>query len=223
MKILLVEDEAQLAEVIGELLKQNLHEVDMVYNGNEGEEYALTGVYDAIILDIMLPGKSGLDVLQTLRLSGVKTPVLLLSARSEISDKISGLDRGADDYLTKPFAAGELLARIRAITRRGNEFIGDVLQAGNTILDKNTHELSSASGSVKLAAKEFQIMFMLLSNVHQIVLKERMVERIWGFDSEAEYNTIEVYITFVRRKLTAIGSNLQIKAARGRGYYLEVP
>jgi DNA-binding response OmpR family regulator len=183
----------------------------------------MSGVYDAIILDIMLPGKNGIDVLCALRRRGNATPVLILTAKSEIEDKIKGLDTGADDYLTKPFASGELLARLRAITRRGSEFIGDELRAGNTVLDKNTHEISGANGTVKLAAKEYQIMDMLLSNSRQIIPKERFAEKVWGFDNEAEYNNIEVYISFVRKKLAAIGSDLQIKAVRNVGYSLEVP
>jgi len=222
MKILIVEDERQLSDVLVVLLKQNLHEVDAVYNGIDGEDYALTGVYDAIILDIMLPRKNGIEVLRSLRKQGNSTPVLLLTAKSEIEDKINGLDCGADDYLTKPFSSGELMARLRAITRRGAEFIGNELKAGNTILDKNTHELRGEIGAVKLAAKEYQIMDMLLYNRSQIIPKERFVEKIWGFDNEAEYNTIEVYISFVRKKLAAIGSDLQIKAVRNVGYCLEV-
>jgi DNA-binding response OmpR family regulator len=223
MKLLIVEDERQLSEVLAALLKQNLHETDAAYNGIDGEDCAMTGVYDAIILDVMLPGKNGIEVLRSLRANGNATPVLLLTAKSEVEDKVKGLDAGADDYLTKPFAAGELLARLRAITRRGSEFIGDELRAGNTVLDKNTHELSGEKGTVKLAAKEYQLMAMLLSDCRRIIPKERFVEKIWGFDSEAEYNSIEVYVSFVRKKLTAIGSDLQIKSVRGVGYCLEVP
>ncbi|MDR3238492.1 MAG: response regulator transcription factor [Clostridiales bacterium] len=223
MKILIVEDERQLSDALAALLKQNLHEIDAVYDGQSGEDYALSGIYDAMILDIMLPGKNGIEVLRSLRGQGNSTPVLLLTAKSEVNDKIKGLDTGADDYLTKPFATGELLARLRAITRRGSEFVGDALQLGNTELDKNTHELSGKTGSVKLASKEYQIMEMLMQNSRQIIPKERFIEKIWGFDSEAEYNIIEVYISFVRKKLTAIGSDLQIKAVRNTGYSLEAP
>ena len=223
MKILIVEDERQLSDVLTVLLKQNLHEVDTVHNGLDGEDYAMSGLYDAVILDIMLPGKNGIEVLRSLRRKGNATPVLLLTAKSEVQDKIRGLDIGADDYLTKPFASGELLARLRAITRRGNEFLGDVLSAGNTTLDKNTHDLSGEKGTIKLAAKEYQVMDMLLTNSRQIIPKERFMEKIWGFDSDAEYNSIEVYISFVRKKLTAVGSDLQIKAVRNAGYSLEVP
>ena len=222
MKILIVEDERQLSDVLAVLLKQNLHEVDAVYNGIDGEDYAMSGIYDAIILDIMLPGKDGIDVLRSIRKQGNATPTLLLTAKSEVEDRIKGLDCGADDYLTKPFATGELLARLRAITRRGAEFIGDELQSGNTTLDKNTRELQSVKGTVKLASKEYQIMEMLLRSSRQIISKETFVEKIWGFDNEAEYNNIEVYVSFVRKKLAAIGSNLQIKAIRSVGYCLGV-
>jgi DNA-binding response OmpR family regulator len=223
VKILVIEDERQLSEVLAALLKQNLHEADAVYTGPDGEDCAMTGVYDAIILDVMLPGKNGIEVLRSLRSKGNSTPILLLTAKSEVEDRIKGLDAGADDYLTKPFAAGELLARLRAITRRGSEFIGDELRAGNTVLDRNTHELGGERGAVKLAAKEYQVMDILLSNCRQIIPKERFVEKIWGFDSDAEYNSIEVYVSFVRKKLAAIGSNLQIKSVRNVGYCLEVP
>lgn len=223
MKILLVEDERQLSDVLVALLRQNLHEVDAVYNGMDGEDYALTGVYDAIILDIMLPGKNGIEVLHSLRKQGISTPTLLLTAKSEVEDKITGLDFGADDYLTKPFASGELLARLRAITRRGPEFVGDELQAGNTTLDRNAHELRGRSGSVKLSAREYQIMEMLLSSgINHIIPKERFIEKIWGFDDKSEYNNIEVYVSFIRKKLTATSSDLQIKAIRNVGYCLEV-
>jgi len=222
VKILIVEDERQLSDVLVALLRQNLHDVDAVNNGNDGEDYALTGVYDAIILDIMLPGKNGIDVLRSLREQGNFTPVLLLTAKSEVESRIKGLDYGADDYLTKPFATGELMARLRAITRRGAEYIGEELKAGNTTLDKNTHELRGSKGTIKLSAKEYMIMDMLLHNSRKIVHKERFVEKIWGYDNDAEYNSIEVYISFVRKKLAAIGSDLQIKAVRNIGYCLEV-
>ena len=223
MRILIIEDERQLSDVLAVLLKQNLHEVDAAYNGLSGEDCAMSGMYDAIILDIMLPGKNGIEVLRSLRQQGNATPVLLLTAKSEVEDKIKGLDIGADDYLTKPFVSGELLARLRAITRRGNEFLGDELRVGNTVLDKNTHVLSGGYGAVKLSVKEYLIMDIMLANNRQIIPRERFVEKIWGFDSEAEYNNIEVYISFVRKKLTAIGSDLQIKAVRNVGYSLEVP
>jgi DNA-binding response OmpR family regulator len=223
MKILIVEDERALSEVITALLKQKLYNVDAVYDGISGEDYAMSGIYDAIILDVMLPGQSGVDMLRSIRAKGVATPVLLLTAKSDVDDKIAGLDTGADDYLTKPFATGELLARLRAITRRKDHFVGDEFSAGNTTLDMNTHELRSDRNAVRLPAKEYQIMELLMRNSRQIIPKERFIEKIWGFDTNAEYNTIEVYVSFVRKKLTAIGSDLQIKAIRGAGYSLEAP
>jgi DNA-binding response OmpR family regulator len=219
---LVIEDERRLSEVLVEILRQNMHEADAAYDGPTGEDCAMTGVYDAIILDIMLPGKNGVEVLRSIRKQGNATPVLLLTAKSEAEDKINGLDTGADDYLTKPFVSGELLARLRAITRRGSEFIGDELKSGNTSLNKNTHELKGVKGAVKLASKEYLIMDLLMRNSRQIVPKERFIEKIWGYETDAEYNTIEVYISFVRKKLAAIGSDLQVKAVRNTGYVLEV-
>ncbi|WP_073184847.1 response regulator transcription factor [Anaerosphaera aminiphila] len=221
MNLLLVEDEVHLSEALVELFKQNKYAVDVAFDGISGEEQALTGIYDVIILDIMLPNKNGLEVLQSLREQNISTPILLLTAKSEIEDKIKGLDFGADDYLTKPFVADELLARIRAMTRRKDEFVGDELIFNNTKLCKNTHELSFNGNTVKLGLKEFQILEMLMQNNKQIIPKERFIERIWGFDSDAEYNTVEVYISFLRKKLLAINSDIQIKASRGLGYSLE--
>jgi DNA-binding response OmpR family regulator len=218
-----VEDERELSEILATLLKQKLYSVDTVRDGISGEDYAMSGIYDAIILDIMLPGQNGVDMLRSIRSKGNTTPVLLLTAKADVDDKITGLDTGADDYLTKPFATGELLARLRAITRRKDHFVGDELRAGNTVLDMNTHELRGESNAVKLPAKEYQIMELLMQNSRQIIPKERFIEKIWGFETTAEYNTIEVYVSFVRKKLAAIGSDLQIKAARGAGYSLETP
>ncbi|MDR2043217.1 MAG: response regulator transcription factor [Clostridium sp.] len=223
MKILVVEDERELSEVLVTLLKQNKYDADAVYDGLSGEDYALCGVYDLILLDIMLPGKNGVEVLRSLRRQGLSTPVLLLTAKSEVDDKILGLDAGADDYLAKPFASGELLARIRAMTRRKGEYVGDTLAFMETTLDKNTHELSCGGNKVNLPLKEYQILEMLMQNSHQIIPKERFIEKIWGYDSDSEYNAIEVYISFLRKKLFAIGSGMQIKAVRGVGYALEEP
>ena len=221
MNILIIEDERQLSEALTVLLKQKGYAVDAVFDGVSGEEYALYEIYDVIILDIMLPKKNGLDVLRSIRKSGISTPVLLLTAKSETDDKILGLDCGADDYLTKPFVTGELFARIRAMTRRKGEFSGDELVYNNTVLNTNTHELRCHDASVKLAIKEYRILEILMRNSRQIIPKERFIEKVWGVDSEAEYNAIEVYISFIRKKLIAIGSDMQIKAVRGIGYSLE--
>lgn len=221
MRILVIEDERDLSEALVMLLSQEHYQADAVYDGLSGEEYALSGIYDVILLDIMLPGKNGVDVLRSLRKKGLDTPVLLLTAKSEDEDKIRGLDTGADDYLTKPFSTGELMARIRAMTRRKGEFIADELTVMGTTLDKSTHTLTCGTNRVKLATKECQILEMLMSNKNQIIPKDRLFEKVWGYDSNAEYNVIEVYISFVRKKLAAIGSSMHIKAVRGVGYSLE--
>jgi len=220
VNLLLVEDERELSEALASLLRQQNYLVDTVFDGEDGEAYALSGIYDAVILDVMLPKKNGLEVLRALRRAGCSTPVLLLTARSEVYDKIEGLDAGADDYLTKPFAAGELYARVRAITRRKGDFAGDVPSFGDITLQSATLELRCGGSAVTLSKKEFLILELLLQNNRQIIPKERFIEKIWGFDSDAEYNVIEVYISFLRRKLAAVGSKIQVRAVRGVGYQL---
>lgn len=222
MKLLVVEDEIQLADALSEILRRNKYSVDTVYNGIDGLDNAVTGVYDCIILDIMLPGMNGLDVLGNIRKEKISTPVLLLTARCEIDDKINGLDCGADDYLTKPFVTEELLARIRALTRRKGEVIDDDrLDYGGLELIKSTLSIKCSENDVKLSLKEYQIMELLISNPRQILPKERIIEKIWGYESDVEYNNIEVYISFLRKKLVIISAPVQIKTARGIGYYLE--
>lgn len=222
MKLLVVEDEIQLADALSEILRRNKYSVDTVYNGIDGLDNAVTGVYDCIILDIMLPGMNGLEVLGNIRKEKISTPVLLLTARCEIDDKINGLDCGADDYLTKPFVTEELLARIRALTRRKGEVIDDDrLDYGGLELIKSTLSIKCMENDVKLSLKEYQIMELLISNPRQILPKERIIEKIWGYESDVEYNNIEVYISFLRKKLVIISAPVQIKTARGIGYYLE--
>lgn len=222
MKLLIVEDEMQLADALSEILKRNKYSVDTVYNGIDGLDFALTGVYDCIVLDIMLPGMNGLDVLRHIRNEKISTPVLLLTARSEVDDKINGLDCGADDYLTKPFVTGELLARIRALTRRKGELIDDdKLDYNGLELIKSTASVKWQGSDVKLSLKEYQIMELLMANPRQILPKERIIEKIWGYESDVEYNNIEVYISFLRKKLSIISAPIQIKTARGIGYFLE--
>ncbi|MDE6003866.1 MAG: response regulator transcription factor [Oscillospiraceae bacterium] len=221
MKILVVEDEIALAEALSEILKRNKYIVDAVYDGEDGLEYALTDIYDCILLDIMLPKMNGLDVLRILRKRKISTPVLLLTAKSDIEDKINGLDSGADDFLTKPFVTGELLARVRALTRRKGEVITDEFTFGDVALNKSTFSLSREGQFVKLSLKEYQIMEMLIANPKQLISKERFIEKIWGYESDVEYNNIEVYISFLRKKLKVIGSGVNIKTARGIGYCLE--
>lgn len=221
MNILLIEDERQLSASLSKLLQQQMYSVDTANDGISGEELVLSGIYDVIVLDVMLPGKNGFEVLRTIRAKEISTPVLLLTAKFEVEDKIHGLDLGADDYLTKPFQPGELLARIRAMTRRKSEFIGNGLSRNRTELKRNAHELVCRGNMVKLGHKEFQIMELLIQNNGQIIPKERFIEKIWGFDSDAEYNAIETYISFLRKKLTAIDADIQIKTYRGIGYALE--
>lgn len=223
MKILVVEDEVQLADALTEILKRNKYSVDTQYEGIGGLDDALTGVYDCIILDIMLPGMNGIDILRNLRKEKVMTPVLLLTARSEVEDKINGLDCGADDYLTKPFVTGELLARVRALTRRkGGEMIDENKMEFNGLeLNKSTSSVVYEGNDVKLSLKEYQIMELLITNPKQILPKERIIEKIWGYESDVEYNNIEVYISFLRKKLAVISAPVQIKTARGIGYSLE--
>ncbi len=222
MKLLVVEDEEQLADALTEILKRDKYSVDTCYNGIDGLDNALTGVYDCIILDIMLPGMGGIEVLRNLRQEKINTPVLLLTARSEIDDKINGLDTGADDYLTKPFVTGELLARIRALTRRKGEIIDENrMDYNGLLLNKNTSSVIWQDSDVKLSLKEYQIMELLISNPKQILPKERIIEKIWGYESDVEYYIIDVYISFLRKKLSVISAPVQIKTARGIGYFLE--
>lgn len=221
MKLLIIEDEVQLADAIAEMAKREGYLTDAAYDGQAGLDNALTGVYDAIVLDVMLPELDGFEVLRALREAKVMTPVLMLTAKSEVRDKIAGLDHGADDYMTKPFHTGELLARLRALTRRQGEIVDDEMSCGDVTLSPRTYEISCAGNAVRLGNKEFQIMEMLMRNKSQILPKERFIEKIWGFDSEAEYNNIEVYISFLRKKLSSVKSHTHIRSVRGAGYILE--
>ena len=221
MRILVIEDEKPLADALTEILRQNRYNVDAVYHGNHGLEYARSGIYDLILLDIMLPGIDGLSILKTLRKEHITTPVILLTAKSEVSDIITGLDAGSDDYLAKPFSTGELLARIRALSRRGRAYSGEVLSCADLLFHKSTMELCCGSNSIKLGLKETQLMELLLNNAGRIMPKNLLIEKIWGLDSDAEYNNIEVYISFLRQKFTSLGTSAQIRTIRGVGYQLE--
>lgn len=224
MRILLAEDERSLSRAVIALLEKNNYSADAVYDGQEALEYLEAGNYDALILDLMMPKMDGLAVLRTLREQGNPIPVLILTAKSEVDDKVLGLDTGANDYLTKPFSTQELMARIRAMTR--NQTGGQVtsrLTFGNITLDQATFELSSPAGSFRLANKEFQMMEMLMRNPRQIIPTERFLERIWGYDSEVELSVVWVYISYLRKKLSALRSNIQIKVTRNAGYSLEGP
>jgi DNA-binding response OmpR family regulator len=220
MKILLVDDEKQLTQALSVILKKNNYSVDCAYNGEDGLDLALSEIYDLIILDVMMPKLDGLSVLKNLRAKKINTPILMLSAKSEIADKIDGLNFDADDYITKPFVTDELLARIRALLRRKDTFTGDVLSFGDIMLDRDSLELIKGDKKIALGKKEFQILEMLILNEGKSIDKEKFIEKIWGYDTDAEYNTIEVYVSFLRKKLFAVGAKTEIKSIRGIGYTL---
>ncbi len=222
MRILLAEDERSLSRAVVALLEKSNYSADAVYDGEEALAYLEAGNYDGVILDIMMPKMDGLEVLRQLREQGNPVPVLLLTAKSEVEDKVTGLDTGANDYLTKPFSTAELMARIRAMTR--SQTGGQVtsrLTFGNITLDQTTFELSSSAGSFRLANREYQMMELLLRNPRQLIPTERFLERIWGYDSDVELNVVWVYISYLRKKLSALQANIQIKATRNVGYSLE--
>lgn len=221
MRILLAEDEKSLSRAVIALLEKNNYSADAVYDGQEALDYLEAENYDAVILDIMMPKMDGLTVLRKLRESGNRIPVLLLTAKSEVEDKVNGLDTGANDYLTKPFATAELLARIRAMTRSQTVQTDSRLSFGNITLDQTTFELSSPNGSFQLANKEYQMMELLLRNPRQLLPTERFLEKIWGYDSEVELNVVWVYISYLRKKLAALHADIQIKTTRSAGYSLE--
>lgn len=221
MRLLLAEDEKELSNALTAILKHNRYSVDVVYNGEDALDYLETENYDGAILDIMMPKMDGITVLKKIREKGNTVPVLILTAKADIDDRVLGLDSGADDYLSKPFAAKELLARIRAITRRRTEAVSAVLKFGNISLNCANFELSSPKGNLHLANKEFQMLEMMIANPGQIISTERFMEKIWGYDSEAEIGIVWVYISYLRKKLAALKADIQIKATRGQGYSLE--
>lgn len=221
MRLLLAEDEKELSNALVKILSHNSYSVDAVYNGEDALNYIENGNYDGVILDNMMPKMDGITVLKRVRASGNDIPIIMLTAKSEIDDRVEGLDEGADDYLTKPFATKELLARVRAITRRNTELTGTVLEVGNLKLDRARFGLSSENGEFKLTNKEFQMLEMLMTNPDRVVPTETFMEKIWGYDSNVEINVVWVYISYLRKKLIALGANVQIKAARNVGYSLE--
>ncbi|MCD7760776.1 MAG: response regulator transcription factor [Clostridiales bacterium] len=221
MRLLLAEDERSLSRAIVAILEKNHYSVDAVYDGAEALAWLENGDYDGVILDLMMPKIDGITVLRRTREAGNQVPILILTAKSEIDDKVLGLDSGANDYLTKPFNSRELLARIRAMTRGKTAQPDSRLQVGNITLDRATFELSSPTGSFRLANREFQMLEMLMSNPKRLISTERFLEKIWGYDSETEVNVVWVYISYLRKKLTALHANIQIKATRNAGYSLE--
>lgn len=221
MQLLLAEDELDLARAIEVILTKQGYLVDVVHDGEDAYQYAQLSQYDGIILDIMMPKLSGIEVLTKLRATWSQVPILLLTAKSAVDDRIEGLDAGADDYLTKPFNMGELLARVRAMTRRKAVFIADVITFGDISLDKQLRQLSTQDSDVKLANKEFQILEILMETPQMIFSAEQLLEKIWGLDSDVETNSIWVHISNLRKKLQGLHSNVKIIATRGAGYSLE--
>lgn len=223
MRLLIIEDEKHLAEAMKELLKKENYVVDVFNDGREGLDNALTGIYDLILLDIMLPSIDGLEILRTIRSEGIQTPVLLLTARNQVNDRVKGLDLGADDYLSKPFAQEELHARIRALLRRKGEVSAtSELKYHDIILDYNTLVLSCHSNTIMLTVKESEMLQFLMTRKNMITPKELLIEKLWGFNTDAEDNNVEVYISFLRKKLKFLKCETSIKTTRGLGYSLEV-
>ncbi len=223
MRVLLVEDERSLSAAICRILEKERITADPVYNGNDGLDWALGTEYDAIILDVMLPGMDGFSVLRELRRKKVATPVLMLTARASLEDRLTGLDSGADYYLPKPFESAELISCLHAITRRGNHTPMMSLNYGDIVLEQKSGKLRNPESGqdIRLGAKEYQLMELFLRNPGQILPKDMIQDRVWGIESDAEYNNLEVYISFLRKKLSFIGSRVKIRATRGIGYSLE--
>ena len=220
MRILLAEDEVSLARALVRILEKNNYSADSVYNGLDALQYLENGEYDLAILDVMMPKVDGIEVVRRLRRQGNTIPVIMLTAKSEIDDIVLGLDSGANDYMTKPFDGKELLARIRVLTR-GQKPIDTKLHFGNISLDRATFSLSSPSGSFRLANKEFQMMEIFMSNPRNLISSERFMEKIWGYETDAEINVVWVYISYLRKKLTALHADVQIRSSRNAGYTLE--
>lgn len=221
MKLLLAEDEKDMSEALVDILTYHKYTVDAVYDGEAALEYARNEDYDGIILDIMMPKKTGLEVLEGLRNEGCTTPILLLTARSEIEDRVRGLDMGADDYLPKPFAMNELLARIRAMLRRKEKFTPDILRIGNISLNMQSYELSGPKGTMVLAKQEYQLMELFMLNQNMYLSSDMLIERVWGYDADTELSNLWVYISNLRKRLSLVGANVVIGAKRNIGYKLE--
>lgn len=221
MRLLLAEDEEAMSEAVADILEYHKYQVDTVYDGNEALDYIHAAEYDGIILDIMMPGRSGLEVLRQIRSEGCRTPVLLLTAKSEIEDRIEGLDLGADDYLAKPFHMGELLARIRAMLRRREDYTPDIRSFGDVTLNPRTSELRCGDKSVELSRLECSMMDTLMLNHGIYLSSEDLLEKVWGYESDADVGSVWVYISYLRKQLAKVGSSVAVKAKRGTGYMLQ--
>lgn len=221
MRILIAEDEVTIARALKVMLEKNKYAVDMVHNGNDALDYIQATTYDALVLDIMMPGKDGIEVLKAARAAGNTTPALFLTAKTEVADRVAGLDAGADDYLPKPFAASEFLARVRALTRRSSAYAPSMLGFGSAVLDRSQYLLKTALGEVRLNNKEYQLMELFFRHPRQVFSSEHLMEKVWGLDSEAEMDVVWTYIGFLRRKLKQVGADIEIRTIRGAGYALE--
>ena len=222
MRILIAEDEVATAKALKILLEKAMYSVDIVHNGDDAWDYIQEGSYEVIVLDIMMPGKSGIEVLSLIRQNGIRTPVLLLTSKAEIEDRVAGLEAGADDYLPKPFATSELIARVKALGRRSENYKDSVQSIGNIVLDSNKYEISVGKKSVKLTNKEFQLMELFILHPGQAFSTEHLMEKIWGYDTESDIDVVWTTIGYVRKKLRQIKANVEIKTMRGIGYALEV-
>ena len=221
MRLLIADDDKDIARVLTALFEHDHYSVDAVSNGNDAYDYASGGDYDGLVLDIMMPGMDGIEVLKKLRAEGVTTPVLLLTARSEVEDRVNGLDAGADDYLPKPFAANELLARVRAMLRRKEQYRADTLEFEGMALNLSTFELSFGPESIRLVSREFQMLQLLMQTPGTVISTEQFMERIWGWDSDVDVSIVWVYISNLRKKFEKLGAPVGIRAVRGVGYCLE--
>lgn len=224
MKILIIEDEYNLADAIASMLRSNKYNVEIKTDGEEGLDEALTNVYDLIILDVMLPHMNGFEILKELRNEKIDSKILMLTAKSTIDDKMEGFNNGADDYLTKPFHMQELMARVNVQLRKNQVNVNDNMKLGDIVLNIKSMELSNINGNnkVKIIGKEFQLLELLMNNSNQVISKEQLFVKIWGYDTDCDINTLEAYISFIRKKLKLVKSNIKIKAIRNMGYVLEV-
>ncbi len=222
MKVLIVDDEVKLADVLGEIMRRNKIVADVVYDGEDGYFYAKKGDYDVVVLDVMMPGMDGFEVVRKLREVKCNVPVLMLTAKDEVASRVKGLDCGADDYLTKPFATEELLARVRALARRQTEIVYDTISYCDVVLNTANYTLSCGEKSVSLGAKEYEIMRLLISNPTQVISKDSIISKVWGLDSDITENNVEAYMSFLRKKLFFVGSKLTISTKRLLGYFLEI-
>ena len=223
MNILIIEDEYNLADAVAETLKNEKFNVCIKTNGEDGEDEALTENDDLSLLDVMLPRKNGFEILNYLRQERIKTPIIMLTAKSEIDDKLNGLEHGADDYITKPFSMRELMARIKVVLKRSNNIEDtEILEYGDLVLDLKNASLKCNNNEIQISGKELELLEQLLINKNQVLSKDKLLERIWGYESEAEYNNLAVYLTFIRRKLKLLNSKVNVKAVRDLGYRLEI-